>query len=95
MKPLVIPLKLKGRVNLWDLTREAIARAIDEAAKRITRELPYLTPKGATGHLQGSFFARGKSGGIDLIWPEDYAEAVDKGARRHMIVPKSGKILSF
>ena len=96
MKPLVVSLKLKGRVNIWDLTKEAIKRAIDNAANRINRgELKHLTPRGATGHLQDSFYADTAGDGIRLIWPEDYAEAVDKGARQHPIFPKGKKALSF
>ena len=95
MKPLVIPLRLKGRVNVWDLTKEAIARAIDSAANRIPRELKHLTPRGATGHLQDSFYADTAGGTIRLIWPESYAKAVDKGAVGHQILPRSGKVLSF
>ncbi len=95
MRPLVIPLKLKGRVNIWDLTKEAIARAVNSAADRITRELKHLTPRGITGHLQDSFYADTRGGTIRLIWPESYAKAVDKGARRHMILPKTKQALSF
>ncbi len=96
MKPLVIPLRLKGRVNIWDLTKEAIARALENTTNRINRgELKHLTPRGATGHLQDSFYADTRGGTIRLIWPESYAKAVDKGARRHMILPKTKQALSF
>ena len=92
---LVIPLRLKGRVNIWDLTQAAIRTALDRAAMRITRELKGLTPRGATGQLQESFYADIRGDTIRLIWPESYAEAVDKGARQHPIWPKSKKALSF
>ena len=92
---LTIPLNLKGRVNIWDLTQAAIKRAIGNAALRITRELKHLTPRGLTGHLQDTFYADVRGDTIRLIWPESYAEAVDKGARQHMILPKGGGILSF
>jgi hypothetical protein len=93
---LVIPLKLKGRVNIWDLTNEAINRALEHAVSRINQgEIDHYTPRGLTGHLQESFYADVRGGTIRLIWPEAYAEAVDKGARRHMILPKGKKALSF
>ncbi len=96
MKPLVIPLRLKGRVNIWDLTKEAIARAINNTVDRINQgEIDHYTPKGATGRLQGTFYSDVRGGTIRLIWPEDYAKAVDKGATRHRILPKTGTILSF
>ena len=98
MKPLVVSLNLKGRVNIWDLTKAAISRALDEAANRIPRELRDITPVGpyGTGTMRGSFYADRAGGGIRLIWPEPYAEAVDKGATRHTIQPKkAGGILSF
>ena len=94
---LVIPLKLKGRVNIWDLTQAAIRTALDRAAGRITRELKYLTPVGpyGKGTLRGSFYADIRGDTIRLIWPEDYAKDVDQGARQHMIFPKGKKALSF
>ena len=96
MKPLVIPLKIKGRVNIWDLTKEAIARAINNTADRINRgEISHYTPRGQTGHLQESFYADVRGGTIRLIWPESYAKAVDKGATRHMILPRTKQALSF
>lgn len=97
---LVIPLRLKGRVNVWDLTQEAIGRALDTSADRITRELKYLTPGPDTnpyskGRLRESFYADRAGGGIRLIWPEDHAKAVDQGAVGHQILPKGKKALSF
>lgn len=92
---LVIPLRLKGRVDIWDLTKAAIARALDRAADRITRELKHYTPRGATGHLQDSFFADTRGDTIRLIWPETYAKSVDKGAGVHRIYPKTKQALSF
>ena len=92
---LTIPLRLKGRVNIWDLTQAAIKRAIGNAALRITRELKHLTPRGQTGHLQDSFFADIRGDTIRLIWPEEYAKAVDRGAGVHRIFPKTKKALSF
>ena len=92
---LTIPLNLKGRVNIWDLTRAAIKRALDRATFRITRELKHLTPRGQTGHLQDSFFADIRGDTIRLIWPEEYAKAVDRGAGVHRIFPKTKKALSF
>ena len=94
---LTIPLRLKGKVNIWDLTREAIRRALDRATDRITRELKHLTPIGpyGKGTLRSSFYADIRGDTIRLIWPEDYAEVVDKGARGHMILPKTKQALSF
>jgi len=97
---LVIPLKLKGRVNIWDLTQEAINRALDNAVARINQgEIDHYTPNPtknpySKGNLQKTFYADRAGGGIRLIWPEDYAKAVDKGAHTHRILPK-GKVLSF
>ena len=95
---LVIPLRLKGRVNIWDLTKAAIRTALDRAADRITRELKDITPIGpyGTGTLRGSFYADIRGDTIRLIWPEPYAEYVDKGATRHQILPKkAGGIIAF
>ena len=95
---LVIPLKLKGRVNIWDLTKEAINRALNNAVGRINRgEISHLTPIGpyGKGTLQKTFYADIRGDTIRLIWPEDYAKAVDAGARGHMILPKTKQALSF
>ena len=98
---LTIPLKLKGRVNIWDLTREAIRRALDNAVNRINQgEIDHFTPGPGTnpyskGRLQQTFYADIRGDTIRLIWPETYAELVDKGARRHTIQPKGAGILSF
>lgn len=98
---LVIPLKLKGRVNIWDLTNEAIRRALENSVDRINRgEIDHFMPGPGTnpyskGGLQKTFYADIRGGTIRLIWPEDYATAVDKGAHSHMILPKGKKALSF
>ncbi len=94
---LTVSLKLKGRVNIWDLTKEAIRKALDRAAVRITRELKHYTPIGpyGKGTLRESFYADIRGDTIRLIWPEDYAKVVDQGAVQHLILPKGKKALSF
>lgn len=95
---LVIPLRLKGRVNIWDLTEKAIRRALEAAVSRINQgEIDHYTPIGpwGKGTLQKTFYADIRGGTIRLIWPEDYAKYVDKGATSHMILPKGKQALSF
>ena len=99
---LVINLRLKGRVNIWDLTKAAIRTALDNAVSRINQgEISHFTPGPDTnpyskGSLRGTFYADIRGDTIRLIWPETYAELVDKGAMRHTIQPKqAGGIIAF
>ena len=95
---LVINLRLKGRVNIWDLTKDAIRRALENAVGRINRgEISHYTPIGpwGKGTLRQTFYSDIRGDTIRLIWPETYAEFVDKGARTHMILPKGKQALSF